>query len=591
MAKKYCEHVDYTVQITEGPGQLTNKPGGIGTLDGLLDRVQGQPDDQDRELVATRKGNGYRLYVEFTPDGNIQAFTSGGHLSEEFTDLLRRLHGKHEFKPEIFRNSTLLLAEGMALVEGQTVEVGHAGMRTALKIYRECMRNSLDPLEVGLRLEVWFFAISRYGSLKAYQMKSKALELQKLRGMLPATNPGVLKTVEAIVFRLERDGRILDETGTCVCTRSDFARHLLDQHAGDGEGFVVYARNTPGVAGGQARFGAPDKHGKRRSKTASKVLFEFTGVMACRREEDRAGDLALGLYTTHNTHDRQTHRVGTIPIPSKCPGLSEGQAVLYRLRFTWVYATGSVAGVKTPWDQPSPDVIAFDRAHEKVTPISEIVAGSRHWTAVQAQSVLLARLGETRLPQVLRARAEARTAPDTRTTREILDTTREVLHARAHKFLPADSRTMLAVQAARAADRTTLTPERVLLADYLSLSGPSNDPKDSRASNETVLLTVEEAWSQERYAALCEQHQGRQFRILGLQWLTDSLREGVYQPTDGYSVVQAAKQAKRPLGAEAGREVAQKVAPEPAQALPEPCSGPTPMKRCYTNGLGKESER
>jgi len=585
-SNRFPQHMDGSVKIAEGPGETTCKPGGIGTLPGLLKRVQqleapsGNP---QRQLCVTKKKNGYRMFVTFDENGSMQAYSSGGKVSEEFTHILATAAKTYEFNPLLFKNRGRLVGEGLALIDGK--EVGHSNMAKALMLLRRCKEAGIDPKEIGLEFVIQVFALSSLGTLKPYQLYSKAFELDQLKTLTAVTKRGepgaqkewtVLRVVESMTFRVEPDGSIVNESGRVECQRQEeFGKHLLQTYGADDEGFVVYAHNSTEVAGSVERFHRPDERNKRKSKTFSKCLAEFKGVFAVTPGENRSGDLAVTLFTVRNPGDAELVHVGSMPRPKNWPGVAKGQAALYTLRCTWVYSNGSVAGVKPPWDA-RPDVVALDRACLRVTPVSEIVAGNRHREAVLDRETRLKDIEKTVLPRVLARKADARNAPDTRTTREVLDTIRDVLPAGAHKFLPADSHTMRSVQAAQAApDRQQLSFDNQILANYVDMNGLSNDVKDVRRVSETVVITDVIEMSAQAHRNLCETY-GREVLVLPLRWLVDSIREGKYLPTDGYSVVEppTVRAVKRPRPTPAGESV-----PEPG------------LVRCYTNGLEPVSRR
>lgn len=591
MSKQFPQHIDASVKITEGPGQPPYKPSGPDSLKFLLERVR-RLEARERELCATKKKNGYRLHITFDENGGIQAYSSGGKVSEEFTCLLTSAKQTHDFNPHLLQKKGRLNGEGVVCINGK--EVGHSGMPKALMLLRRCKDAGIDPKEIGLEPVVYVFALSSLGVLKPYQLYSKAFELQQLKELTAVTRKGdpgaqpewtVLRVVESITFRVEPDGRILDGAGGFECQAPDFGKHLLQKYGEDDEGFVVYAHNSKAVANGN-RFVPCD--GKFRSRTFTKVLPEFRGVFALRRENPATAT----LFTVLNRGDTRMVRVGSMPLPGKWQDtLTMDEYALYPLRCTWVYSSGSVAGVKNPWGV-EPEQVSADTAYQKVTPISEIVAGNRHREAVMERERRLEHIETTVLPQVLAKRADARAAPDTRTTRDILETARGVLPPGAHKFLPADSHTMRSVQVAQSApDLQRLSLDDQILARYVDRNGLSNDVADVRRRNETVVITDLIEMPATTYQNLCDTYHRPSLLVLPLRWLVDSIQQGRYLPTDGYCVVEEARPVKRTRAlpaAEPGPGLqATETGPEPA---PE-ATRPRGLVRCYTNGLGPVSQR
>jgi len=591
-------HINTGVKLTEGPGQPALKPGGVGTLKSLLGRIQGLPvpdDDPRRGLLATNKANGYRVNVNFLAGEacDLEVYTSGGVLNSELATWLKGATHTHDFNPLLFRKRARLMCEAVANFNGG--EVGHMGMPTALKMLRACQRHGVAPEQAGLTFCLKVFAISSLGPIGPYQFYSKEFELEQARVLTGMTRKAdgkiewpALQPVEGIPFRVASDGRIFDGDDEPVSTTETFARYLMDRRAGDGEGFVVYAHSSRDVAGGPL-FTSPDAHGKLRSRTFSKVLRQFQGVLAARPEDNGNGDLALALYTTMQPGSKELTRVGSMPRPPNCPGISADQVALYRLRFTWVYPNGSVAGVNVAWDNPSPDIVAGSRAHELVTPVSQIIANHPHREAIWGRNRTLAEDVQARLNRLLAEKEDAKNSPAIRTTAQIIQSGQNLSQHRIPSFLAADSHTMLLVQAARAAkqNRQPLSDERTVLATHLSLHGPSNCPQDGQAYLDTVALTTQSEWTHKTYTDYCSRYGNRKFEILSVQWLVDSIKADVYQPIGKYSVVlppapKPARQAPAP-----SVESAKRARVDPAPVAP----APSLFVRCITNGLPPVSQQ
>ena len=588
MSRLDPKHINTSVKIKEGPGQPVHKPGGPGTLKSLLARVQGLPvpdDDPTRRLLATPKSNGYRAYAEFLPGeaGDLKVFTSGCVLNSELTAWLKATARTHDFNPMLFRKHARLMCEASAHFNGG--EVGHMGMATALKWLRACQRHGIPPEQVGLTFCLKVFAISSLGPIGPYQFYSKEFELEQARVLTGMTRRAggtvewpAMRPVEGMAFRVAADGRIFDEeSDEPVSTIQTFAGYLMDRRAGDGEGFVVYAHNSQDVAGGPL-FTRPDAHGKPRSRTFSKVLRQFRGVFAARPGVDRNGDLVLELFTVTQPGSKELTRVGAMPRPQNCPGISSDQLALYSLSATWVYPTGSVAGVNVPWDNPDPDVVAAERAHERVTPISQLIANNPHLEAVWARNRTLdADVGQ-RLNRLLAEKEDAKNAPVIRTTAQLIKEGGDLQEALRLKFVPADSDTMLRVQAARARAGDPLR--------HLSLDGLTNNPKDGRLYVETLVLTTRSRWTREQYKTYCSRLGDRPVQVVSTDWLSACIEQGrLLVPIDErYNVVRAPSPEtvrRPPKPAKRARE-------EPDVPAPP---RPTGLVRCHTNGLPPVSQQ